>query len=375
METQAQTLRQSRFALLLARPRASRLIATLGIVVMTVGLDVPCAGRVLLVRGEAKSDITWTLRNWAYGPLATTGVMSKPVLFFLGIEALYSLLTWGGLALLPLLWRSPSPKGTAVRRWTYAAWIALLALLAVAGLPSLYLFMSQPPQELLPGATVTVEGSYLLPGAILFPLGVLLSVAALTLLLREPLPNSAPTLPPHTGWMWAASLAITFGTLAWVVGFYLMPEAVTAACPPVIFSVTQFAHGACAGLDSDQVREAAYSAGLNPIALFFYSVGWNYGLLVAAGGITTLGGWTRQLSVWTLAWLAVWPVLALGVALVALQGAGVIAQHGFHLTASSVGWHVGPGMIVTFVGIGLVALGQFGLWRELVRRKGAASAS
>ena len=55
--------------------------------------------------------------------------------------------------------------------------------------------------------------------------------------------------------------------------------------------------------------------------------------------------------------------------------ASLVAQHGFQLTAATgTGWHVGPGMIVTFVGIGLVALGQFGLWRELGRRKGAASA-
>jgi hypothetical protein len=33
-----------------------------------------------------------------------------------------------------------------------------------------------------------------------------------------------------------------------------------------------------------------------------------------------------------------------------------------------------PGMVVTFAGIGLVALGQLGLWRELVRRKGTANA-
>ena len=68
-------------------------------------------------------------------------------------------------------------------------------------------------------------------------------------------------------------------------------------------------------------------------------------------------------------------MLALGVALVALQGTSLVAQHGFQLTAATgTGWHVGPGMIVTFVGIGLVALGQVGLWRELGRRKGAASA-
>lgn len=63
-------------------------------------------------------------------------------------------------------------------------------------------------------------------------------------------------------------------------------------------------------------------------------------------------------------------LLALGVAFVALRGVGVIAQHGFQLTAATgTGWHMASGMVVTFVGIGFVALGQVGLWRELVRRR------
>ncbi len=183
---------------------------------------------------------------------------------------------------------------------------------------------------------------------------------------------SAPPSAPRTGWQWGASLALTAGALAWGSGFYLMPGAVTASCPPIIFSVTQFVHGACAGLDSDQVRQAAYNAGIDPIALFFYSLGWKYELLVATACITALGGWTRQLSMYTLAWLAVWPLLALGTALVALHGADLVAQHGFRLTAAASSWRVGPGMVATFVGIGLVALGQVVLWRELIRRKGSA---
>jgi hypothetical protein len=220
-----------------------------------------------------------------------------------------------------------------------------------------------------------LEASYLVPGAVVFPLGVLLNCAALCLMRRKSPALLSPAPASRTGWQWAATLMLTAGALVWGSGFYLMPEAVTAACPPIIFSVTQFAHGACAGIDSDQVRQAAYNAGLTPIALFFYSVSWKYELLVAAACITTLGGWTRQLSVYTLAWLAIWPVLALGGAFVALHGAGLVAQQGFALTAATgTGWRVGPGMVVTFVGIGLVVLGQLGLWRELVRRNGTASA-
>lgn len=371
MELDARLFRESRFASLLTQPVTTRLLATVGIVVMTVGLDAQCAVSVLLIRGQVLPDNSWTIRDWVYGPLATAGVMRWPVLLLLGVEVVYSVLTWGGLALIPLLWRSLSPNGAIVLRRLYALWLALLTLLALAGLPSLHQFMSQPPQDLSP-YPVTLQGSTLVPGVAVFPLGVLLGAAALFLLLREPLPMTAPALPARTGWLWAATLALTLGCLVWCIGFYFMPEATTSACPPVIFSVTQFAHGACAGLDSDQVRQAAYYAGLNPIALFFYGVSWNFELLVAAAGVTALAGWTRQLSVWTLAWLTVWPAVALGVALVALHGANLVAQHGFHLAAATSAWHVGPGMIVTFVGLGLVALGQFGLWQEMARARSAA---
>lgn len=374
MESHAPPLRQNRFSFLPARPWVSRLTATLGIVVMTVGLDVPVAGRVLLIGGDSLVDTSWTIRDWVYGALATTYVMYAPVFFQLGFEAVYSVLTWGGLALIPLLWRSRSPKGTVAVRWTYSIWMALLTLLAVGGLPSLHQFLSQPPRDLLPPSiTITLDRAYLLPNAVVFPLGVLLSAAALSLLIREPLPMAAPPSAPRIGWQWGASLAFTVGALVWGIGFYLMPAAVTPACSPVIFSVTQFAHGRCAGLDSDQMLQAAYNAGLNPIAFVPYTLGRNYEFLVAAAGITALGGWTRQLSVQTLAWLAVWPLLALGTALLVLHGADLIAQHGFHLTATSSNWRVGPGLVATFAGIGLVTLGQLGLWRELVRRNRTAS--
>src|SRR5260370_33902995 len=133
-----------------------------------------------------------------------------------------------------------------------------------------------------------------------------------------------------------------------------MPGAVTASCPPIIFSVTQFVHGACAGLDSDQVRQAAYNAGIDPIALFFYSLGWKYELLVATACITALGGWTRQLSMYTLAWLAVWPLLALGTALLALHRADFAAQHGLRLNPAASLSRGGPGTVGTFVRILIV---------------------
>ncbi len=376
METQAEPVRQNRLTVLLARPWASRLIATLGIIVMTVGLYVPVVGRDLLVDGglirHSRSE-TWTIGNSIHAPLASLHLERMPLPVYLGFEAVYSVLILGGLALIPLLWRPLSPKGTTLVRWTYVAWLVLLTILAVVGLPAWWQFMSQPPPSEQP---IALQASYLLPGAVVFPLGVLLSCAALLLILREPRPMLAPALAQRTGWQWIATLVLTVGAFVWGIGFYLMPEAITAACPPVIFSLTQFAHGTCAGIDSDQVLvRAGYEIGSSPIALFLYALGRNYELMVAAAGITTLGGWTRQVSVQTLAWLAVWPVLALGVALMALQGASLVAQHGFQLTAATgTGWHVGPGMIVTFVGIGLVALGQVGLWRELGRRKGAASA-
>src|SRR5260221_5991091 len=374
METQAQRLRQNRCSLLLARPWASRLIATLGIVGMTVGLSVPFAGSDLLIHGDPIKRYleTWTIQN-SVGALLTflhAGRISLPL--YLGFDAVYSVLTLSGLALIPLLWRPLSPKGTARVRWTYAVWLLLVTILTVVvGLAARWQFMSQP----LPGPAsqfITVGAPYLLPGAVVFPLGVLVSCVALPLMLREPMLTSAPAPAPRTGWQWIATLVLTAGALVWGIGFYLMPEAITAACPPVIFSVTQFVHGNCAGLDSDQVLQDAYYAGLNPIALLLFTLGRHFELLVAAGGITTLGGGARQLSVNTLTWLAVWPALALGVALVALQGVGVVAQHCFPfgpgMGPGGMGpGGMGPGMVVTFVGIGLVALGQLGLWRELVR--------
>jgi hypothetical protein len=336
---------------------------------MMVGLYVPCAGIEIRYHADpetvVRSSGTWTIAN--AGVVAPVVFASRLLPLALGQAAVYALITFGGLALLPLLWRPLSPRGNAVVRWLYAIWLVLLSLLAVARLPDLRQFLSQPPAGPAP-QTYTQEAAYLLPGVVVFPLGVLTCCAALILLRREPLPLASPAQASRTTWQWIAAFTITAGVLVWLIGFYLMPEAVTTACPPISFSVTQFAHGACAGLDSDQVRAAASYAGLNPIARLLDALGGNLELLVATGCITALGEWTRQLSVSTLAWLAAWPILAFGVALVALQGVGVIAQQGFKLTfETGAGWHVGSGIVVTFAGIGLVVLGQLGLWRELVR--------
>jgi hypothetical protein len=376
MERLAQLRRESRGVLWLARPRVIRLIAAFGVVVTTIGLYAPFAGRDLTLQGDPASRRAemWAIENVVGAPLAFLHLERISLPSLLGFLALHDVLTLGGLALIPLLWRPLSPRGTVWMRWTYAAWISLLIILAVAGLPAWWRqVMAQPLQESSSPA-ITVGAPYLLPGAVVFPLGALVSCASLLVMAREPLPISPPALAPRTGWQWASTLTLTVGALAWGVGFYLMPEAVTAACPVVIFSATQFAHGACAGIDSDQALASVHLAGLNPIARALFTAGWNFELLVAMGGITTLGGWTRRLSVGTLVWLAAWPALALGVALVALQGVEVVARQGFRLTvASGADWGLGPGMIVTFAGIGLVALGQLGLWWLLVRQRRAAN--
>jgi hypothetical protein len=370
METSVQSLHQNRVSSLLARPWASRLVATLGIVLMTIGLYVPVAGRDVLFHGDpvSRSSETWAISDSVGANLAWLHLERMPISGLLGIEAMFAVLTLGGLALIPLLWQSPSPRGTTAIRLTYTAWLILLVMLAVAGLSAWWQFMTQPPLELpSPSQAITLAASYSLPGAVVFPLGLLISCFALALMRNAPLPVSPPATVPRTGWQCVAALVLSVGVLVWLIGFYLMPEAVTAACPPVSFSVTQFAHGACAGLDSDQVLTAASNAGLNPIARLLVPF-WGYTFLVATGCITALGGWTRRLSVSTLTWLAVWPVLALGVALVALQGVSVIARQGFKLIfETGADWHVGSGTVVTFAGIGLVVLGQLGLWREWVR--------
>ncbi|HEX6540677.1 MAG TPA: hypothetical protein VF040_02895 [Ktedonobacterales bacterium] len=376
MATHAQPLRRNRLSLLLARPSASRLLATLGIAAMTIGLYVPFAGRDVTFHSDpvtiGRQSGTWAILDGIYTPWSFLHMQRMSLALLLGVDTMYAVLMLGGLALIPLLWQPLAAKGTVAVRRAYGFWLVLLTIVAVSGLPVWWRFMTQPPSSGLPG--ITLEASYMLPGAVVFPLGVLVSCAALFLMLREPLPLSAPVLAPRTRFQWAGALVLTAGVLVWGIGFYLMPEAVTAACPPVTLSVTQFAHGACAGLDSDQVRAAAYSAGLNPIALLLDHVGGNFEFLVAAGCTTALGGWTRQLSVKTLAWLPAWPLLVLGVALIALQGVGAVAQRGFRLTvASGSDWHMASGMVVTFAGIGLVALGQLGLWREWVRRRSPAS--
>ncbi len=369
METHGQTLPQNRFAVLLAQPWASRLLATLGILIMTVGLYVPCAGRDVIFLGDGPHAETWTIVTSIHALPAPLQLGRMPLPMSLGFYALVSVLTLGGLALIPLLWRPLSPKGTALLRWTYADWLALLTILAVAGLAAQW--QPIPQEHIRPSPDITFGAPYLLPGAAVFPLGVLVSCAAFALMFRAPLPASIPTPAPRTGWQWTASLVLTAGLLVWGIGFYVMPEAVTGACPPVIFAVTHFAHGACAGIDSDEVLTAARGAGLNPIAQWLFTLAWNFEFLVAAGCITALGGWTRRLGVQTLAWLAAWPLLALGAALVALHGVDIVARHGFQLTFATrdAGWHMASGMVVTFAGLALVMLGQLGLWRELLRRK------
>jgi hypothetical protein len=370
MRTPAQPLRWKRLSLLLTRAWASRLIATVGIVLMTIGLYVPIAGRDVLFHGDpvSRSSETWAISDSVGANLAWLRLERMPISGLLVIEAIFAVLTLGGLALIPLLWQSLSPRGTIAIRLIYTAWLILLVMLAVAGLSAWWQFMTQPSPALpSPSQVFTVAASYILPGAVIFPLGLLVNCFALALMRNTPLPVAPPSAAPRTGWQRVAAVVLSAGVLVWLIGFYLMPQVVTAACPPVIFSVTQFAHGACAGLNSDQVLTAASNAGSTPVARWFV-LSSGYTFLVAVGGITALGGWTRQLLVSTLTWLAVWPILALGVALVALQGVGVIAQRSFRLTfETGENWHMASGMIVTFVGIGLVVLGQLGLWRELTR--------
>jgi hypothetical protein len=363
METHVQSDRQSRFAWLIKQPAISRLITTLGILVMTAGLYAPVIARDAVVASDptARYTLTWTIHDTASALFALLH-LGRSLPIQLGFDAIYSVLTLGGLALIPFLW-SPLSKTRMTRlRWIYGAWLIVLTALVVAGLMA----RGQADHS---SEVITLGAPYLLPGIGVFLVGAFISGGALLLLLREPLPLSMPVADPRTVWQWIAAITLTIGVIVWGVGFYLMPEAVTGDCPPITFSVTQFAHGACAGLDSDQVLHAA-AASRNTMTLLLADVGWQFELLVVAGCITALGGWTRQLSARTLTWLVAWPALALGVALVALQGVGAAARQNFMLSiAAGSDWRVACGMVVTFIGIGLVALGQLGLWREALGRK------
>ncbi|HEU5348718.1 MAG TPA: hypothetical protein VFU63_08920, partial [Ktedonobacterales bacterium] len=183
METQAQSPHQNRLPAPLARPWAIRLTATLGIVLMTVGLFVPAAGREAIVHSDPASRFSqmWTIGNSVGASLAFLRPEHTPRTSWLESDAVYSvvysILTLGGLALIPLLWQPLSRRGNAAMRWVYAVWLALLTILAIAGMPAWWQFMSQPPSEQLP-EPITLEASYILPGVIVFPLGVLVSAAA-----------------------------------------------------------------------------------------------------------------------------------------------------------------------------------------------------
>jgi hypothetical protein len=383
--TQTRPLNIRSVARLLARPLVSRPLATLGILVMTLGLYVPVAGRefsfVPLTSGDAVvngGSVLHTAETWTISktlpsvPWALFHPGHVPVGVQLGFTAVQSLITFGGLGLIPLLWRPLSASESVPLRWVYAAWIALLSILAFFGAASWWQSTSNLPW-VLGYHRIGVRQSFV-PGAAVFPLGVLIGCVALVLMWSEP-PATISAPARRTGWQWAAALILTLGALVWGVGFYLMPEVVTQGCPPITFAVTHFAHGACGGRDSSEVLKAAYYAGLGRIDHWLFRAGQHFELLVALAGITTLGGWTRRYTVSTLAWLSVWPVLALGVALVAMRGVGLVARQAiWQMEYIGDGWHVAPGMVVTFGGIGLVVLGQLGLWREWWRRKQGKSA-
>ena len=339
---------------------------------MTLGLYVPVAGNDLVVSID---PVRRTVETWAIHDTAITVYallhLPRSVPLLLVFEALYSVVTLGGLALLLFLWRPLSSAAMVRLRWISGLWLVLLTTLAVAGEVARWQSVTQRAAATA-SSLISVEPPYLLPGVIVFPLGVLLCCAAL-FLRWEPLPPT--TTPParRTGWQWVSALLLTVGVALWGVGFYLMPQAVTDACPPVIFSVTQFAHGACAGIDSDQVLQAAANSGLHPIALFFYTVSRSFELLVALGCLTVLSGWIRPPAFMTVAFPALWLALTLGVALVAAYGVEVVARQGFLLTSTTSGWHAASGIIATFVGIGLAALAQVGMWSELVSRNRGAT--
>ena len=65
METRAQPLHPRPLSTLRARPWISRLIATLGVALMTNGLYAPVAGSDVLVPGDVISRYseTWIIRN------------------------------------------------------------------------------------------------------------------------------------------------------------------------------------------------------------------------------------------------------------------------------------------------------------------------
>jgi hypothetical protein len=358
----------------LAQPWVARLAATLGIIITTQGLLVPFVGRDLLIKfsgGDVlHSAETWSIDSALLAPLRqVVPLQPLSVTAYLLIDAALSLIGLGGLALIPLLWLARGRTGIVWARRLYGAWLSCLLLLAMVGLVLWRQLVSQEPTRFgSPDIAYALGPLHLLPGVVVFPLGALLASGGLYLISQMDLPLVESTA--RSRWQWAAATTLTVGMLTWLIGFYLMPEAITAACPPMSFSATQFAHGACAGLDSDQVMAAASNAGLPLIGRLLYNVGAYFELLVALGLITTFYSWIKRLSAPALAWLAIWPALAFGVALVALRGVGAAAQAHFTLSATAGSdWRVASGLIVTFLGIALTVLGELGLWSAWLQQR------
>jgi hypothetical protein len=344
---------------------------TVGIVLAIAGLYVAVAGNelVLSLTPLRRTIATWTIHDTLITVYALLH-LPRSVPLLLMFDALYSVVTLGGLALLLLVWRPLSPAATVRLRWISGVWLVLLTTLAVVGAVARWQSVMQDASSTA-SSLISVGPPYLLPGILVFPFGVVLCGVAL-LFRWEPLPTTSPSAT-RTRWQWVFALLLTAGVALWGVGFYLMPQAVTDACPPVIFSVTQFAHGACAGIDSDQVLAAAAHAGLPPIALFFYMLSPSFELLVALGCLTVLSGWLRLPSFMAMLIPTLWLALTLGVALVAAYGVAVVGRQGFMLTATSVGWHAACGIIATFTSIGLVVLAQAGVWGELLSKNRRAT--
>jgi hypothetical protein len=179
-------------------PWLSRLLATIGITLVTAGLYAPIAGNEIVASGGpvTRTAAIWSIHD-SVGALFALLHLPRAILLQLGIFALYSVVTLGGLALLLLLWRPLSPAATARLRWICGLWLVLLTTLAVVGEVARWQSVSQRASA--PASSLfSVGPPYLLPGVIVFPLGVVLCCAAL-FWRWEPLPT---TPPPTTRTPW-----------------------------------------------------------------------------------------------------------------------------------------------------------------------------
>jgi hypothetical protein len=162
--------------------------------------------------------------------------------------------------------------------------------------------------------------------------------------------------------------AITGGLLLWAWGFFLLPWA-TVNCAQVPLLI-----GTCQGLPVWNALpiglDIARSA-LDPNAAFAV-----IGLLLTGALVILLTVWRRDITRTLCVWATLWLALALGCALLAVNGAQQVVADAPAVAMPTGDWRGDTGVLVVFLALLLIFIGLIPLWAVAVRasqRRAAAS--